>query len=110
MEEHDKNKLFKFFLNRHDLPLTQDEIDEIVAKISKYDDMHLVRIVIHRLNTYRIINVVLMTLLILPTHLIAIKALPWMCYLFVLYNIIHVIVGYWKLRKRKKANKKLFDA
>lgn len=104
MTQSDKNKLFDFFREKHDLLLTGAEIEEIIKKIDKDNDKHYLRLVQNKINTYRFINVVLLSFLnfILPLIFpsIAITTVVW---LFIIYNLVHLLIN--SIKDRKDARK-----
>jgi len=109
MEEKHKNSLFNFFMREHDLPLTGEEIEEIIKKVDGYDDLQIVKHVKVRLSWYRAINAVIMLILVLPIHLFVENKSFWLllaCYVWVLYNVMHVLIE-WVVEYRKRIKKKI---
>lgn len=96
MTQKDKNKLFDYFKDQHDLLLTGNEIDEIINKIQNADNNHLTVLMQNKISLYRFINVVVFTLLNLLLPNKAISVIVW---LFIGYNIVHIIINYIKNKK-----------
>ena len=107
MEEKSKNKLFSFFVKEHDLPLTGDEIEEIIKKVGGYDDMQIVKHVKVRLSWYRAINAVILFMMVFPVHMFVNNDRYWIlliAYVFISYNVLHVLIE-WIIEYRKRLKK-----
>lgn len=96
MKQTERNDLFNYFYEEHGVLLTSEEIDEIINRVSKSEKLDFEQVYGQRVNVYRMINVVIFCLLNLIFPSKAIETIVW---IFVAYNIIHVIYSMIKRRK-----------
>lgn len=93
MSEKLKADLFNFIAKEHKILLTGKDLEKIIQKCNKnklLSDNYYENYVSKRLNTYRIINVFIFSLLGLTLPLIGVKIVVLM---FALYNLTHVIIN-----------------
>lgn len=88
MKQTDRNKLFEYFRQEHLILLTDEDIDEVVILTEKSTIEHTTKIIKERVNNYRVINVILLAILNL---LFPDKGMSFIFWIFILYNISHVI-------------------
>lgn len=99
MTQKDRNKLFDYFRNNHDLLLTENEIRKVIDKINDYEAHDWEIYMYRKIYGYRMLNVLIMVILfiVVPNDYIS-----WVILLFVTYNIIHMAINKLKIHKHGK--------
>lgn len=98
MKQSDKNNFFEYFRENHDVLLTSSEIDAIIEIVEKSNQKHYLKFIQDKINKYRFINAVILGVLSFIPE-IGLRAVFW---LFISYNLIHILVNYIKRKYEQR--------
>lgn len=88
MKQSDRNKLYHHLKDEHFILTTDKDIDAILEIVNESTNDQFNSIIKKRLMLYRVINVVILSILVVLLPNFAIDYIMW---IFISYNLIHVI-------------------